>query len=215
LHYLIELLNMSISTELNMEQSILKAATKLFLEKGFKATSTTEIAKVVGCNQALVHYYFRTKDRLFDAIFEKKIGSFIGSLLKISHEDLPFEEKLARRIESHFDAISEDPKLPLFFFNEISTNPKRLEILKSKIGTLPQLALAQMQKELEIEIKKGTIREMNAYDLLMTIVSLNIIVFLVEPMFKTVTNISDEEFQLLQERRKKENVHIILKSLKP
>lgn len=206
---------MSISTVQNMEQAILKAATKLFLEKGFKATSTTEIAKVVGCNQALVHYYYRTKDRLFDAIFENKIGSFIGSLLKINHEDLPFETKLAKRIESHFDAISEDPRLPLFFFNEISTNPKRLESLKSILGDLPREAFSQMQKELEIEIEKGTIRQTSVYDLLMTIVSLNIIVFLAEPMFKTITKISDEEFQLLQARRKKENVHIILKSLKP
>lgn len=215
MHYLIELLNMSISIKQNMEQAILEAATKLFLEKGFKSTSTTEIAKVVGCNQALVHYYYRTKDRLFDAIFEKKIGSFIGSLLKISHEDLPFEEKLAKRIETHFDVISEEPKLPLFFFSEISTNPKRMESLKSILGDMPQLAFSQIQNELDIEIKEGTIRQMTVYDLLMTIVSLNIIVFLVEPMFKTVTKISDEEFQQLKERRKQENVHIILKSLKP
>lgn len=206
---------MSISKELNMEQAILEAATKLFLEKGFKATSTTEIAKVVGCNQALVHYYYRTKDRLFDAIFEKKMKVFFGSLLKISHEDLPFEEKLTKRIESHFDAIKEDPKLPLFFFNEISTNPKRLETLKSILGDLPQLVLAQMQKELKDEIDKGNIRHITVYDLMMTIVSLNIIVFLAEPMFKTITKISDEQFKQLQERRKQENVHIILTSLKP
>lgn len=203
------------STEQNMEQAILEAATRLFLEKGFKATSTTEIAKTVGCNQALVHYYYRTKDRLFDAIFEKKIGSFIGSLLKISHEDLPFEKKLAKRIEAHFDAIKEDPKLPLFFFNEISSNPKRMEALRSVLGELPQVALSQMQEELEVEIEKGNIRQMSVYDLLMTMVSLNIIMFLAEPMFKAITNISDEEFEQLQERRKQENVHIILKSLKP
>lgn len=206
---------MSISKELNMEQAILEAATKLFLEKGFKATSTTEIAKVVGCNQALVHYYYRTKDRLFDAIFEKKMKIFFGSLLKISHEDLPFEEKLTKRIESHFDAIKEDPKLPLFFFNEISANPARLETLKSILGDLPQVVLAQMQKELQDEIDKGNIRHMTVYDLMMTIVSLNIIVFLAEPMFKIITKISDEQFKRLQESRKQENVNIILKSLKP
>ncbi len=206
---------MSISTRVNMEQAILEAATKLFLEKGFKATSTTEIAKVVGCNQALVHYYYRTKDRLFEAIFEKKMNVFFGSLLKISHEDLPFEEKLTKRIESHFDAIKDDPKLPLFFFNEISTNPKRLETLKSILGDLPQVVFAQMQKELKDEIDKGNIRQITVYDLMMTIVSLNIIVFLAEPMFKTITKISDAQFKQLQERRKQENVHIILKSLKP
>ncbi|MBX2841281.1 MAG: TetR/AcrR family transcriptional regulator [Flammeovirgaceae bacterium] len=199
----------------DMEFAILKAATKLFLEKGFKATSTTEIAKEVGCNQALVHYYYRTKDKLFDAIFEKKIMVFIGSLLKIGHEELSFEEKLTKKIESHFDVIKEDPRLPLFFFSEINSNPKRMESIKEIIGDLPQMVLAQMQKELDEEIAKGNVRQMTVHDLLMTIVSLNIIVFLAEPMFKTITKISDEDFSKLQERRKKENVEIILRSLKP
>jgi AcrR family transcriptional regulator len=67
---------MDINSESSMEQSILDAAEKLFLEKGFAATSTTQIAKEVGCNQALVHYYFRTKDNLFNRIFEKKFSDF-------------------------------------------------------------------------------------------------------------------------------------------
>jgi len=206
---------MSISAEQNTEQAILRAATKLFLEKGFASTSTTEIAKEVGCNQALVHYYFRTKDRLFNAIFENKMKFFLSSLLQVSHEDLPFEDKLARKIETHFDAIMEDPKLPFLFFNELNTNTKRLETLKSMLGELPQTVISQLQNELQAEIDKGNVRQMSIFDLLMTIISLNIIVFIGEPIFKTITKISDEEYQKLIERRKKENVHIILKSLKP
>ena len=206
---------MSINTEQNMEQAILETATKLFLEKGFRSTSTTEIAREVGCNQALVHYYYRTKERLFEAIFEKKIKFFIGSLFKIDHEDIPFEKKLTRKIESHFDAIKEEPKLPLFFFNEASSNPNRLQQLRDKLGELPDLVVNQMKNELEAEIKKGNIRPMTIYDLLMTIVSLNIVAFIAEPIFKTITKISDEEYLKLLERRKKENVHIILNSLKP
>ena len=61
---------METSSEKNMEKAILEAAETLFLEKGFDATSTTQIAKAVGCNQALIHYYFRTKENLFDTIFE-------------------------------------------------------------------------------------------------------------------------------------------------
>ena len=206
---------MSINTEQNMEQAILETATKLFLEKGFRSTSTTEIAREVGCNQALVHYYYRTKERLFEAIFEKKIKFFIGSLLKIDHEDIPFEKKLARKIESHCDAIKEEPKLPLFFFNEASSNPSRLQQLRDKLGELPDLVVNQMKNELEAEIKKGNIRPMTIYDLLMSIVSLNIVAFIAEPIFKTITKISDEEYLKILERRKKENVHIILNSLKP
>ena len=206
---------MSINKEQNMEEAILKTATRLFLEKGFKATSTTEIAKEVGCNQALVHYYYRTKDRLFEAIFKKKIKFFLGALLSIDNEELPYKEKLARKIESHFDAIRENPKLPLFFFNELSTNPKRLKEMRESLGELPQMALNQMESELNAEIEKGTIRKISIYDLLMSIVSLNIIGFLGEPIFKTITGLNDEQYQQLLDRRKKENVHIILNSLKP
>jgi len=206
---------MSINKELNMEEAILKAATRLFLDKGFKATSTTEIAREVGCNQALVHYYYRTKERLFEAIFEKKMKFFVGSLLKIENEDIPFEAKLIRKIESHFDAIQEDPKLPLFLFNEVNSNPVRAKQIRSKLDDLPERVFIQMKTDLDAEIAAGNIRQITIYDLLLTIVSLNIMVFIAEPMFKTITRLSDDDFAKLREKRKKENVRIIMNSLKP
>jgi len=206
---------MSINTDKNMEQAILKSATKLFSEKGFAATSTTEIAREAGCNQALVHYYFRTKERLFTAIFEKKIKFFIKSLFQIGDEEIPFEQKLAKKIETHFDIIKEDPKFPLFFFSELATNSKRREIFREVLGDMPQQIIAQFQEEIEREIENGSIRSISVLDLLMTIVSLNITGFIVEPVFKILTGLSDEEYLALLENRKKENVHIILKSLKP
>ena len=215
LRYLIELLNMSINTEKNMEQAILNAATKLFIEKGFQATSTTEIAKEAGCNQALVHYYFRTKDRLFTAIFEKKMKFFVMSLLQISDENIPFEEKLAKKIETHFDLISEEPRFPLFFFTELATNPDRRVMLKESLGTFPEMIVSQFQKELQEEIDKGNVRPMSVFDLLMTIVSLNITGFIIEPVFKAITNVSDDAYRKLLQHRKKENIRLILKSLQP
>jgi TetR/AcrR family transcriptional regulator len=203
------------SSDQNMEQAILKSATRLFLERGFKATSTTEIAKAAGCNQALVHYYYRTKDRLFEAIFEKKMKFFISSLLQIESEDLPFLEKLAKRIESHFDAIIEDPQLPQFLFTEINSNPKRLEQLREKLSELPAEVFQKIQSEVETEVAAGNIRPISVYDLLLTIVSLNIMVFIAGPMFSAITRISEEDFIKLRERRKKEHVHIIISSLKP
>lgn len=215
MHYLIDLLNNAMSDNQNMEEAILNAATKLFLEKGFKSTSTTEIAKKAGCNQALVHYYYRTKDRLFEAIFQNKVKFFIGALLGVENENLPYQEKLANKIESHFEAIKTDPKLPLFFFNELSTNPKRIEAIKTSIGDLPDLAFSKMDSELQVEIKKGAVRPIEIRDLLMTIVSLNLFVFIGEPMFKIMTKQSDEAYSKFLEHRKKENVRIVLNSLKP
>lgn len=203
------------SEVVNMEQTILESATELFLKKGFKATSTTEIAKEAGCNQALVHYYFRTKDRLFEAIFQQKVKFFAGALLDIGKEKLPFLEKLEKKVISHFEAIESNPRLPLFFLNELSANPNRIETIKQAVGNLPQQAVHQLEKELNSEIEKGAIRRVSVGDLLITIVSLNIMAFMGAPMFKVMTGISEEDYQKFLNQRKMENVRIILKSLEP
>ena len=203
------------SETLNMEQIILESATELFLKKGFKATSTTEIAKEAGCNQALVHYYYRTKDRLFEAIFQQKIKFFVGALLDIGNEELPFLEKLEKKVLSHFEAIESNPRLPLFFLNELSANPERIETIKEVVGSLPEQAVHQLEIDLNAEILKGAIRPVSVRDLLMTIVSLNIMAFMGAPMFKVMTGISEEEYRKFLSQRKMENVRIVLKSLEP
>ncbi len=203
------------SEVVNMEQTILESATELFLKKGFKATSTTEIAKEAGCNQALVHYYFRTKDRLFEAIFQQKVKFFVGALLDIGKEELPFLEKLEKKVISHFEAIESNPRLPLFFLNELSANPNRIDTIKQAVGNLPQQAVHQLEKELNSDIEKGAIRPVSVRDLLMSIVSLNIMAFMGAPMFKVMTGISEEDYQKFLNQRKMENVRIILKSLEP
>lgn len=201
--------------EQNTEQAILDAATKLFVEKGFASTSTTEIAKEVGCNQAAVHYYYRTKEKLFESIFESKFRFFISKFLEANNDDIPFKEKLAKKIEVHFDLIKDNPKIPLFLINELGTNPKRLEKMKYTLGNVPKEAIGQFKEELDAEIKKGTVRKMDIFDLLLTIISLNIMLFLIGPIFKVVSNMTDESFEKMLVNRKKEHVRIILDSIKP
>lgn len=197
------------------EQAILETAEKLFLEKGFALTSTVEIAKIVGCNQALVHYYFRTKERLFDAVFEKAADMFVLTFLRPADENISFNEKVRRKIESHYDMLKANPKLPFLFFNELNTNPGRLNLLREKIGALPKSLLDQMDRDLRIEIEKGAIRPMTALDLMLTILSLNLVLFLAGPALQVLTGITEPEYQNLVESRKRENMTIILKSLRP
>ncbi|HNU62688.1 MAG TPA: TetR/AcrR family transcriptional regulator [Methanofastidiosum sp.] len=198
----------------NNEQMILETAERLFLEKGFAMTSTTEIAREVGCNQAMVHYYFRTKEKLFQAIFEKNAKLFITTLFQLSNEKISFEEKLKKIIEEHFEIIRKNPKLPFLFFNEINTNPQRMEFL-AKENSITNSMLSQFNKELQVEIEKGAIRQTNALDLMLSMISLNMILFISRPIFKLALKISDLEFEEIIENRKKENVLIILRSLRP
>lgn len=204
-----------IKSEQDTEKAILEAATKLFLEKGYASTSTTQIAKEAGCNQAMVHYYFRTKERLFEAVFASKFQSFVSSIIEISNEDLPFEEKLRLKIESHFDLLMNNPKLPLLIAYELNTNPERADKMKASLGDMPSIVFANFQAELDVEIEKGNIRRMKVIDLLFTIIALNIALFIVGPIFKNLAGISDEYYEGFVKHRKKENVNTILRSLRP
>ncbi len=153
-----------------LEKSILEAAEKLFLEKGFDATSTTQIAKAVGCNQALVHYYFRTKDNLFNTIFEQKFRFFFQQIFNVSHlENLPFLEKIGKIIETHFDLINQNPKIPGLIVKELSRQPRQIELLKEKLHTLPEQMFKEFSLELQTEIENGRIRPITLPDLIISI----------------------------------------------
>ncbi len=206
---------MSIKKNQDTERVILEAATTLFLEKGYASTSTTEIAKKAGCNQALVHYYYRTKERLFEAVFADKFQNFATHILQINHGTHSFEEKLRLKIESHFDMLLENPKLPMLIAYELNTNPKRLESMKEKLGELPKMVFASFQAELDAEVKKGNIRKTNVRDVIFNMLALNISVFLIGPIMKSFTGLSDEEFAKLILHRRNENVITILNSLRP
>jgi AcrR family transcriptional regulator len=201
--------------EKNTEQIILEAAEKLFLEKGFALTSTTEIAKEAGCNQAMVHYYFRTKDKLFNIIFENKMHELMQAVIGNDDPSLPFTERLKRVIEAHYDVLSRNPKFPFVFFNELSTNPERFRFMLKKMSQLPTALLERYADDLKKEIEEGRIRNITPLGLLQTIVSMNITPFLLNPLFKEITRMNDEEYKKLINQRKQENTLIIMRSLMP
>jgi len=197
------------------EQKILETAERLFLEKGFALVSTVEIAREAGCNQALVHYYFRSKELLFQRIFAEKLKSFAASFFEIDKEEGSFEDKLRRKIEAHFELLLNNPRIPFLILNEITTNPQRIESIKANLHNIPVTIFNNMQNMLEAEEKKGTIRKISVYDFVLTVLSLNIAPFLLYPMIKTVTGLSDTGMSMLLQSRKEENVRTILNSLRP
>jgi len=197
----------------NLEQGILEAAERLFLEKGFAMTSTTEIAKEAGCNQGLVHYYYRTKDKLFEEVFSKKAELFFSAFMNVENEELPFREKLRKVIEVHFDMLMKNPRLPFLLINEFTTNPGRVLSVKEKIKNLPESVLAKMEKELKEEIRCGRIREIELVDLMLMIISLNGGLFIAKPIMGAIMGMGEEEWERLAKRRRDENVRIILQAV--
>ncbi|HQN93246.1 MAG TPA: TetR/AcrR family transcriptional regulator [Prolixibacteraceae bacterium] len=198
------------------EQAILEAAERLFLEKGFAQTSTTEIAKAVGCNQALVHYYFRTKDNLFNTIFEKKFRSFFQQIFNVNFsEDMPFLDKIRKMVEVHFDLLYENPRIPGLIMNELSRQPDQLKILKDKLHEIPEQLFEQLSKGLQIEIAAGRVRDINPIDLIITVVSINVALFTIFPIASKVINFNEEQLKMMLYHRREENVKVVLGYLRP
>lgn len=197
----------------NVEKAILDAAEKLFLEKGFAMTSTIEIAKEAGCNQSMVHYYFRTKDKLFDAIFENKANLIINTIISNWNSEIPFQENLRNAIEAHFDILRANSKIPFLIFNELTTNPVRLQTIVEKIHNIKELFFSKFVNDLNKAIKSGKIRKTEPIDFITLLISLNVIPFVAKPLIQSIAMMDDKEFEEFIEFRKQENVRIILKSL--
>jgi TetR/AcrR family transcriptional regulator len=207
---------MDIKNDQPLEQAILEVAEKLFLEKGFAMTSTTEIAKEVGCNQALVHYYFRTKENLFNVIFEQKFKLFFQEVFEMkTMGNLSFQDKLRHFIESHFDLLRKNPKMPTLILNELSRRPDQIYVLREKLHTLPEQLFAELEKELQVEIKKGNVRDISMMDIIISMLSLNIALFVIMPIAEKMLQINEIQKDFMITHRRSENVEFILKSLRP
>lgn len=207
---------MDIKQEQSMEQTILEVAERLFLEKGFALTSTTEIAKEAGCNQALVHYYFRTKDNLFNTIFEQKFRMLFEHLYASqSFEDIPFSEKVRHAVESHFDLLTKNPKLPLLVATELSRLPENLQNLRNKLRSVPFELYTKLNNELQQEIAAGRVRQVELMDIIITMVTLNAGLFMLQPIASCILQLDEEQAKALLVHRRNENVQVILNYIKP
>jgi AcrR family transcriptional regulator len=188
----------------NIEQMILNIAEDIFLEKGYAMTSTTEIAKRVGCNQALIHYYFRTKERLFEKLFEKKFLSFVSAVFMSKESSSSFKDIVRGIIMRHLEIISENPRLPFLIINEMTTNPVRFHSIAEKIKETVGTLLMGLDSEIKNEIAAGRIREITAFDLFLNILSLNIFMFVAQPLISHVKGFTYEEFMKFAKNRGEE-----------
>ena len=200
--------------EKNKEQAILEAAEHEFMEKGFEASKTTKIASLAGVTHAMLHYYFRTKENLFDLVFDKKTRLLKDSLFSsFDNPDLPFIEKVRSGIESHFEMVRANQSLPRFVINELIYKPKRLKLFENKIKKISSSVAGKISLEIEREVKKGTINPIDPVTLMLDIASMNIFVFAVLPLLRTFAVGAYESEDAFLEARKKENVEVIMRRL--
>ena len=199
----------------NTEQKIIEAAEEEFLLKGFEGARTTSIAAKAGVTHAMFHYYFRTKEKIFEKIISQKLELLTGLIMdSISMENLSLEEKLKRIIGSHIDFVSGNPQLPGFLVREIFNNPERFEILKTRFDTFAPLLIQNIQKELDKGYKDGKYKKTDARMLLIDIISLNIFPYMAAPLINAILSGYMNDKGNFKELRKKENFETIMRKIK-
>jgi AcrR family transcriptional regulator len=198
----------------NMEHRILESAVELFLKQGLAKTTTGQIARKAGCNPALVHYYYRTKERLFEQVFEEKIACIVGNILAIDEGEGSFEQKVTRMVGVHFDFLRQNPLFVPFIAGELLATPERFTPVLDKHGHYPIGLFARLDKELQNEVARGGIRPIETLDLVATVISLNVAPFLVLPALRRLTTLSDEAVEEWLTARRQENIDTVLSRIR-
>ncbi len=152
----------------NTEDRILVAAQKVFTKKGMDGSRMQEIADEAGINKALLHYYFRTKQKLFEAIFNKVFEKIFPNLNTLIQSDLSIEVKIGIFIEKYTDLLLKNPFLPSFILKEIHRDPEFLASVIKSNGVNPNQLFVMFEKEMEA----GNIKTMDPKDILINLLAL-------------------------------------------
>lgn len=199
-----------------LEQQILQAAETLFLEKGFDSTSTTDIAKCAGCNQALVHYYFRTKENLFQRIFTEKVNLMLTYITPNPEETVDFECALNRFIDCYFEMLTKNPNIPFFLIKELIMSEVRRNWIRKMLMKDAQYLhfYYAWDKMVKAEIKSGRLRQIETMELTLNVISLIAFTFVSLPLYRDFFEQDQLEIDFYLQRRKNEIKRLIINGVR-
>ena len=198
----------------NMEEQILLVAKELFMQFGYEGVSTTQVAKAVGCNQALVHYYYRTKQNLFKIICQQEIQKMLKILADIPQEDISFEDFIEKIIEAQIGFLKNNPDAPFFIIGELRHNSEVLKMMKELFSEFGKEIVGKIRLFVQMKQSKGELKDISIEDLLIDIVSLDVMSFVGQVLFTQILEMDSQTQEAFLERRKTHIKKLILSSIK-
>ncbi len=195
----------------NTEGQILEAAKKVFQSKGMDGARMQEIADKAGINKAMLHYYYRSKQLLFEAVFKNAFSLLAPQLNTILNDDSSIEEKIRNFTSNYISFIIKHPYLPNFIIQELNRNPEFVLKLKENKG-FPNLE--KFKKQVKNAIENGLIKPISPEQLFINILGLNVFPFVAKPLIMALINADDKTYTQLMEDRKIEVSNFIINSIK-
>lgn len=198
--------------KINTEAKILEAAQKVFITKGMTGARMQDIANEAGINKAMLHYYFRDKEKLFETVFLQEAQKFFPKINTIFQSDAPLFEKIENFVCEYIDEIQQNPYLPLFVLNEINRDPDQFLYKIWGKENLPKPV--KFLQQIDDEVKKGSIKKIDPKHLLMNLLSMTIFPFVARPMITRNLRMTDPQFKQAMEERKKEIPKFIIDAIR-
>ena len=197
------------------EEKIFQAALKIFARDGKKGTTMQEIANEAGINKALVHYYFRTKDKLYDQVFRYILGKYFTSLGESIIHETEFIPMLRAFISKYIDMVMLNPNLPKFMVKELSEGAvalrgKLIDFIKEGELSAPQILLQKFNESKS----KNEIRDVDPIQLINTIIGACVIISLNIPIVTIIDPAINKNLPEFIEARKRHVFDIILNGIK-
>ncbi len=193
------------------EKNILAAARKIFIEKGREGARMQEIADEAGINKALLHYYFRNKERLFQAVFLEVIDKFFPEVNALAGSEKSFFEVLRIFVDKYISLILENPHIPIFILHELNQKPGSIAKL---LGTR-MLMMDQLAGKIQKEIAAGIIRPVDPRQVMINTISLCIFPFVARPIVSQVFFEGNQSaYQDFLIQRKNEIYQFVVNSIK-
>lgn len=185
---------METNKDADLETRIIEAARQLFIERGFVETNMSDIAVKVGINRPSLHYYFRTKDKMYQAVFGTIIQSFVPKIHDIIlQKDKPVAERVEGVVDAYYAIFSANPCLPLFMLREIHRD---IDFLIHTITELQAGAyLKKIVNSLQEEMKQGNLRQVPLRVLFFTFYGLLVVPFLTKDLTSLVFLEEGETFE--------------------
>jgi len=194
------------------EEKILNAATDVFQTKGMDGARMQEIADKAGINKSMLHYYYRSKQKLFEAVFSGAIKLIAPKILKIIDSDAHLFDKIRTFTNDYISFISKHSYIPLFIINELNRHPDMFERLFEKKNNLE--TEQKIVRQINHLVTKGEIRPIKPEQLLLDVISLSIFPIMAKPLLGGILKKDDASYNKMIEERKKHVAEFVIASIK-
>ncbi|MCL3780435.1 TetR/AcrR family transcriptional regulator [Prolixibacteraceae bacterium JC049] len=195
----------------NTEAVILEAAKHVFQRKGMDGARMQEIADEAGINKAMLHYYYKSKQQLFMAVFKSTFALLAPQLFEILNDNGSLEEKIRQLVERHISFMMVQPDLPCFIFQEVNRTPEFVAHVKNELS---KVNMEKFNCQVQKDVEQKKILPIKGEQLFINILALNLFPFLVTPVLNEIINKSNEEFNEMLEDRKTEVADFIIRAIK-